>query len=74
MTDPRGGFNLWVKLPFGVDSLALFQAYLAENIGIASSTMFSVAVRYRHSTRLEVAGQCDDAGQPTAACRGVSRD
>ena len=31
-TDPAGGFILWIELPGGLDSTALFEACLAERI------------------------------------------
>jgi DNA-binding transcriptional MocR family regulator len=60
VTDPPGGFILWVELPREVDSLALFQACLAENIAIAPGTMFSATDRFRHCIRLGLGGRWDD--------------
>jgi len=61
VTDPPGGFILWVELPPAIDSLALFQACLAERICIAPGTMFSATDRFRHCIRLGVGGRWDDA-------------
>ncbi|MBT2324855.1 PLP-dependent aminotransferase family protein [Variovorax paradoxus] len=61
ITDPPGGFILWVELPQGTDSLALFQACLAESIVIAPGTMFSATNHFRHCIRLGLAGRWDDA-------------
>lgn len=61
VTDPPGGFILWVELPGGLDSFELFQACLAERICIAPGTMFSATDRYRHCVRLGVGGRWDDA-------------
>jgi DNA-binding transcriptional MocR family regulator len=57
VTDPAGGFILWVELPEGLDSLALFEACMAENICIAPGTMFSASARFRHCVRLGVGGR-----------------
>lgn len=61
VTDPPGGFILWVELPRGTDSLALFQACLAEGIVIAPGTMFSATNHFCHCIRLGLAGRWDDA-------------
>jgi DNA-binding transcriptional MocR family regulator len=60
VTDPPGGFILWVELPPAIDSLALFHACLAERICIAPGTMFSATDRYRHCIRLGVGGRWDE--------------
>ncbi|MFA9461315.1 PLP-dependent aminotransferase family protein [Thiohalorhabdus methylotrophus] len=54
-TDPEGGFVLWVELPAEVDSLALYQAALAEGISIAPGPMFSPTQRFRNFLRLNCA-------------------
>jgi DNA-binding transcriptional MocR family regulator len=61
VTDPAGGYILWVELPPALDSLALFRACLHEHICIAPGTMFSATDRYRHCVRLGVGGRWDEA-------------
>jgi DNA-binding transcriptional MocR family regulator len=56
VTDPPGGFILWLELPSQVDSLALFEACLAERICIGPGVLFSPTDRYRHCIRLGVGG------------------
>jgi DNA-binding transcriptional MocR family regulator len=56
VTDPPGGFILWLELPNGLDSTRLFEACLQEGICIAPGTMFSATDRYRHCIRLGVGG------------------
>jgi DNA-binding transcriptional MocR family regulator len=56
VTDPPGGYILWVELPPGADGQALFEACLAERIVIAPGTMFSSTQRYSRCIRLGVAG------------------
>jgi DNA-binding transcriptional MocR family regulator len=60
VTDPAGGYVLWVDMPRVVDSQALFTAALAERIAIAPGTLFSASDRYRHCIRLGVGGRGDD--------------
>lgn len=61
VTDPPGGYILWVELPEGVDSRALFEDCLHERIVIAPGGMFSASDRYRCCIRLGVGGTWDDA-------------
>lgn len=61
VTDPPGGFILWVELPVALDARALFEACLAERICIAPGALFSATDRYRHCIRLGVGGRWDDA-------------
>jgi len=68
VTDPPGGFVLWLELPQHIDSLALYQACLAEHICIAPGTLFSATDRFRHCLRLNLGGRWDDA-QRAALCR-----
>jgi DNA-binding transcriptional MocR family regulator len=60
VTDPQGGFILWVELPRSIDSLELFQACLADNIVIAPGKMFSATSHFRHCIRLGLGERWDD--------------
>lgn len=51
-TLPVGGFLLWVELPEGVDTVALFHAALAERISIMPGSLYSPSGHYRHCFRL----------------------
>jgi DNA-binding transcriptional MocR family regulator len=80
VTDPPGGYILWVELPAHIDSQQLFEACLQEHILIAPGGLFSASDRYRHCIRLGVGPgaprsaprRYDDglAGKPGAACTG----
>ena len=61
VTDPPGGYILWLELPEGADSQALFEACLAEHIVIAPGGMFSSSDRYRRCIRLGVASTWGEA-------------
>jgi DNA-binding transcriptional MocR family regulator len=52
LTQPAGGFVLWVELPQEVDSVRLFEAARAHGIAIAPGSMFTTTDRYRHFIRL----------------------
>jgi DNA-binding transcriptional MocR family regulator len=54
VSDPPGGFLLWVELPHGIDAQALQQAAQAEQILVAPGSLFSVHVRYKACLRIGV--------------------
>lgn len=57
---PAGGFVLWVELPRGFDSRALFDAALAEGICFAPGDVFSASRRFRHCLRLSAGHAWND--------------
>lgn len=52
LTRPEGGFLLWVELPKGIDSIALFERALAEKIYIAPGKLFAGNGRFDNHLRL----------------------
>ena len=52
LTEPDGGLALWLELPHGLSSGALFDAALAEGIFIAPGLMFSNSNRFDGFVRL----------------------
>jgi DNA-binding transcriptional MocR family regulator len=52
VTQPEGGYFLWVELPPQVDALALHRLALSQNISIAPGPLFSADQRFRHHVRL----------------------
>jgi DNA-binding transcriptional MocR family regulator len=71
VTRPSGAYIVWVELPRGCDSVALFQALLERGITIAPGPMFSASQRYRNFIRLSV-GQAWEA-RHERALREVGR-
>ena len=51
-TSPRGGHVLWVQLPSGVDSLAVYESAAVEGIRFAPGPMFSASGGFREYLRL----------------------
>ncbi|MBQ0943190.1 PLP-dependent aminotransferase family protein [Ideonella sp. 4Y16] len=68
VSDPPGGFLLWVELPAGVDAQAVQQAAQAENILVAPGSLFSAHARFRNCLRIGV-GADWRAGHPAALRR-----
>jgi DNA-binding transcriptional MocR family regulator len=52
VSQPRGGYVLWVELPAGVDSMQLYAQALDRKITVGPGTMFSVAGSYSNFIRL----------------------
>jgi DNA-binding transcriptional MocR family regulator len=52
VTQPDGGFILWLELPDDLPALELYEAALREHICIAPGPMFSTSKRYDHCVRL----------------------
>ena len=59
-TRPAGAYILWVELPKGCDSVALFERLLERGITIAPGPMFSASQRYRNCMRLSVGQVWDE--------------
>jgi DNA-binding transcriptional MocR family regulator len=55
LTEPNGGFVLWVQLPETVDALELYDLALKHNITLAPGHMFSPTQKYRNFIRLNAA-------------------
>jgi DNA-binding transcriptional MocR family regulator len=52
LSEPQGGYVLWIELPARVDSMRLYQAALARGITIGPGYMFSTRNDFRHFIRL----------------------
>ncbi len=67
-TDPHGGFFLWVTLPNGVDTQALFEVALAEGVAFIPGASFSPAGHFHDALRL-----CFASTAPDRTREGVAR-
>jgi DNA-binding transcriptional MocR family regulator len=52
MTQPDGGYMLWVELPKSVDALQLYRLALEAEVSIAPGPIFSAQRDYRNCIRL----------------------
>lgn len=52
LSQPKGGYVLWIELPDGVDAMALYRLALAQKITLGPGHMFSTTLAYRHCIRL----------------------
>lgn len=55
ISQPRGGYYLWVELPRDTDSLALFEKALAKGISMVPGPAFSPLEQYRNCLRISYA-------------------
>ena len=49
---PEGGYVLWIELPRGTDSVAVFRAAVKEGISISPGPIFSASGKFRNCIRL----------------------
>ena len=54
VTYPSGGYILWIELPNGCDTVALFETLVERGITIGPGPMFSASQRYRNCMRVSV--------------------
>ena len=59
VTQPKGGYFLWIELPSHVDSLHLFNLALAQGISIAPGPIFSASQQFKHCIRLNYGNPWD---------------
>ena len=52
VSNPEGGFILWLELPKQVDALVLYQEALTRRIAITPGILFSAQGQYKHHIRL----------------------
>ena len=55
ISQPQGGFVLWLELPEGVDSFTLARRALRKGVSIAPGTLFSASGKFGHFIRLSSA-------------------
>jgi DNA-binding transcriptional MocR family regulator len=55
VTQPRGGFVIWVELPKTIDAMQLYQQAMRQRISIAPGSIFSASQKYRNYIRLNCA-------------------
>lgn len=52
VSNPEGGFWLWLELPPGIDSMELQERALAEGISVSPGSLFSPSAGYRNYLRI----------------------
>jgi len=52
ISQPQGGFVLWVELPEGLDTTAIYERAIGENIAYVPGELFSPSGMYRNCLRL----------------------
>ena len=55
VTRPKGGFVLWVELPFEIDTFELTKRLIPQNVSIAPGHIFTTTENYNHCLRLSCA-------------------
>jgi len=73
VTNPQGGFFLWVELPGEVDAFMLYEAALREGISIAPGAIFTLEKRFRNCFRLNATFWSDQVEQALAILGGLAQ-
>lgn len=60
ISNPKGGFVLWVELPESVDAVALYREALKRGIGLAPGAMYSSQERYGNFVRINCGNPWSD--------------
>lgn len=60
-TVPDGGYFVWVKLPHGIDSKAIYQALLQQQVTVAYGKLFSSDSKFQNYLRLNTSMPVDGA-------------
>jgi len=63
VSQPAGGYFLWLELPEQMDSLKLFQMALAQGISIAPGPIFSPTRQFRNCIRLNYGSPWSDSAE-----------
>ncbi len=71
VTQPQGGFVIWVELADDVDSFGLARQLLAEGVSIAPGPIFSATQKYRNFLRLSCA--CEWNSRVERALASIAR-
>jgi len=59
ISQPQGGFVIWVELPEGTDSFSLARRALRQRISVAPGPLFSASGKYKNFIRLSSAREWD---------------
>ena len=70
VSQPAGGYFLWVELPAGLDALRLFHAALAQGISLAPGPIFSPSGRFANCIRLNYGSPWDARNEAAMATLG----
>lgn len=68
VSQPQGGFMLWVEMPQGFDSQRLNRLLAPHKVQVAPGSIFSAAGKYRNCLRMNFAALHGE-GVETAVCR-----
>lgn len=60
VTQPDGGYFLWVQLPKGYDALRVYKMAMEKDISIAPGVLFSADHRFVHHLRLNIGHLFDE--------------
>lgn len=72
ISQPRGGFVIWVELPYEIDTFDLAQQALSHSISIAPGPIFSAKQKFKSAMRLSCACKWDEKVEQGLAWLGAN--
>jgi DNA-binding transcriptional MocR family regulator len=61
LTQPQGGYVLWVELPAAIDTMALYDSAIRQRVDYVPGPLFSASGRYANCLRLNAGYRVDAA-------------
>ena len=71
LSQPQGGLVLWVELPVGSDSTALFEEAVSAGIVFVPGDLFSASGKYRNCLRLNCGNPWSPRLEEAIKCLGL---
>lgn len=71
LSQPQGGLVLWVELPVGSDSTALFEEAVSAGIAFVPGDLFSASGQYRNCLRLNCGNPWSPRLEEAIKCLGL---
>lgn len=72
VSEPEGGFVLWVEMPAEVDSFAMYERAVAQGITIAPGPLFSPSREFRNYIRLSCAYWSEGVREAISKLGGIA--
>ena len=70
ITNPQGGFVLWVEMPRGLDALELLNRAIEQKISLTPGMMFSATRKFRNFVRINCGHPWDERIEQAVARLG----
>ncbi|NRA21742.1 MAG: PLP-dependent aminotransferase family protein [Oceanospirillaceae bacterium] len=70
VSQPRGGYILWVELPIGCDTNVIFEAAIKQQVSFLPGQLFSSTGKYNNCLRINCSVSIDERTEQAIQCLG----